>query len=218
MRSLRTSSLLVLLAFTIAACGDVGDAAEAQTGAAVDVQTSTEGVAYQIDPAQSEINWRGAKVTGSHDGGFEVFSGEIRATDSDVLSATILIDATSIFSDNERLTGHLKSDDFFHVDVNPDARFELGSIVPAPEGTEGGATHMATGNLTMAGQTNGVTFPLTVTRADDGGIQASADFIIDRQNWGINYEGRPDDLIRDEVRIMFDVVAPNAPATATDAV
>jgi hypothetical protein len=41
----------------------------------------------------------------------------------------------------------------------------------------------------------------------DGAVQASADFIINRTNWGINYRGQADDLIEESVRLIFDVTA-----------
>lgn len=216
MRITRTLPFLFAFAFVLAACGDVGDAPEARIGDAVDVQASTEGTAYTIDPERSSISWRAAKVTNSHDGGFDTFTGEIRANETDVTSATIVIDANTITSDTERLTGHLKSEDFFDVANNPEARFELSSIEPALDADDG-ATHTATGNLTMAGETHSVSFPIAIER-NDGGIRAKADFIIDRQNWGLTYPGKPDDLIRDEVRIMFDVMAPDAPVAAAPSV
>ena len=207
MRTLRLfSPLLLLLLFT--ACGDVGDAPEATTGDAVAV-ADADGIALAIDTSQSEINWKGAKVTRSHDGGFHVFDGTVYVNDGQVQRVEVNIDATSIWSDTERLTGHLMSDDFFGVETNPTAEFVASEFAPTDSA---GATHLVTGNLTMAGQTNSVTFPATIS-VEEGRVTAQADFIINRQNWGITYPGQPDDLISDEIRILFDIVAsePAAP-------
>ncbi len=201
------SALLALLLFT--ACGDVGDAPVAETGAAVDLMTA-EGVELPIDKSQSSVKWLGAKVTGTHDGGFNGFDGSVTVNEGSVTGVTVLIDMNSLYSDNDDLTGHLLSADFFDAPNNPEGRFEATSFTPTPGDS---ATHTVTGNLTMRGTTKSVTFPANITVTADRAT-ADADFIIDRQNWGIVYEGRPDDLISDEVRIMFDIVAAPGAVTA----
>lgn len=204
-------SLLALGAFLfLSACGNVGDAPVAEAGDAVALGAA-EGVELPIVAESSEIKWLGAKVTGTHDGGFNTFSGTITANGSAVTAVRIDIDMNSLWSDNDRLTGHLLTDDFFDVPNNPTAQFEATSFEPLT-GTEG-ATHTVTGNLTMRGVTNGVTFPATITVGADGNVTAVADFIINRRLWNINYDGQQDDLIRDDVRIMFNVTAAPAPAT-----
>ena len=70
-----------------------------------------------------------------------------------------------------------------------------------------------TGNLTMHGQTNAVTFPATIAM-EDGTVRATADFIIDRTHWGIVYTGQADDLIENDVRLILDVVAADAAPVA----
>jgi polyisoprenoid-binding protein YceI len=205
--------LLPALALLLAACGDVGDAPVAQTGAAVDL-TTAEGVQIPIDPQRSEVTWRGAKVTGAHDGGFNTFDGSVTVREGTVTGVDVRIDMNSLYSDNDDLTGHLLSDDFFSAPTHPEGSFVATSFEPAASDS---ATHMVTGNLTMRGNTNSVTFPATINVTDDM-VTAMADFIIDRQQWGITYAGRPDDLISDNVRIMFDIVAaPGAAAVPADA-
>lgn len=194
-----SAALLVLI---LAACGDVGDAPQAQTGQAVEV-AGISGDALVIDTSRSTLNWRAAKVTNAHDGGFRTFSGTVSVDGDAVTGVDVTIDTRSIWSDNDRLTNHLKSADFFDVELYPTATFQADRIVPVDSA---GATHLVTGNLSMHGQTNSVTFPATIT-VQDGSVRATADFIIDRTNWGINYTGRADDLIENEVRLILDVVA-----------
>lgn len=67
-------------------------------------------------------------------------------------------------------------------------------------------THRVTGNLTLLGTTKSVVFPATVSVAGNE-VSAKADFIINRKDWNIVYTGMPDDLINDDVRIIFNVVA-----------
>src|SRR5690606_36028715 len=103
---------------------------------------------------------------------------------------------------------------FFHVENHPEATFESAEIVPIDSAD---ATHLVTGNLTMHGQTNGVTFPAAISVNDDE-VHATADFIIDRTDWGITYTGQADDLIENNVRLMFDIVATaTEPITRVDA-
>lgn len=207
-------------ALFLAACGNVGDAPQAEIVAVDTAETpdAFTGTPVPIDTSASAIEWTGAKVTGSHDGGFRSFDGVIYVDGADVTGVDVLIDATSLYSDNADLTQHLLSPDFFEVETYPEARFVATSIRPvtpadaAPEGM----THLVTGTLTMRGQSNQVTFPARVG-VQDGRATATADFIINRQNWGITYPGRPDDLIRNEVRVRINAMTAPGAVQATPA-
>ncbi|GAB5522118.1 MAG: hypothetical protein RhofKO_43690 [Rhodothermales bacterium] len=194
--------LTALLVVLVSACGDgVGDAPQATTGDAVESDAVATGVAYTIDPEASQLNWKASKVSLAHDGGFNDFTGTVMVDGETVTGVDIEVDMASIWSDNERLTGHLMSEDFFEVETYSKGLFALSSIA------QGDTSYTAMGNLTLRDSTRGVTFPVDVEVVDDNTVTASADFIINRQDWGITYPGRPDDLIQDEVRIMFDVTA-----------
>ena len=52
------------------------------------------------------------KVTGDHTGGFKAFTSEIGVDGDQLQSIEVSIDMTSVFSDNDKLTGHLRSADF----------------------------------------------------------------------------------------------------------
>ena len=123
-------------------------------------------------------------------------------------AVSITIQMASVQADSPRLTGHLRTDDFFAVEQHPTATFESTRIAPAPAGTED-ASHLVTGRLTLRGQTQSITFPaqIDVTPSE---VRARARFSIDRQQFGIAYRGMEDDLIRDEVVIHFDVRGPRA--------
>lgn len=225
-RLLPLLSLGVLV--TLAACGDVGDAPRATVEDATTTEASADafsGTALAIDTSRSEITWLGAKVTGTHDGGFEVFEGSVYRDGDAVTGVELTIDATSIWSDNDRLTGHLRSEDFFEVETYPEATFRADSFEPITPADSVGwaeATHRVGGVLTMRGQSNRITFPARIAVTDDA-VEADADFLIERSRWGLTYPGKPDDLIQEEVRLKFDVVAtsdtdatPVETAAATD--
>jgi polyisoprenoid-binding protein YceI len=168
--------------------------------------------ALPISPEQSKVLFTGAKVTGKHEGGFTKFSGTIHLDPERVEASRVEvdIDMASLFTDSERLTGHLKSGDFFLVEQHPTARFVSTQVVP---GGEGGATHTLTGNLTLRGVTKTVTFPATVHVGPEA-VHAKASFALPRKQFGVAYEGKPDDLIRDDVLMTLDVTAPRKGATA----
>lgn len=193
--------LLLALLGHLAACGDVGDAPQAQTSDAVPL-AEIDGATLPIDTSRSEVRWRAAKVTRSHDGGFRSFDGTVSVAGNDVTGVRLHIDTRSIWSDSDRLTNHLKSDDFFDVGRYPTATFESAQVVPTDSAE---ATHLVTGNLSMHGRTNGVTFPAAIL-VDNGTVKAQADFIIDRTDWDISYTGQADDLIENDVRLIFDIV------------
>jgi polyisoprenoid-binding protein YceI len=200
--TLRTTFFALFMAVLFTACGDIGDAPQAQTGEAVEV-AGGGGETLAIDTSRSEINWKAAKVTRAHDGGFRDFTGTVTVAGEEVTGVDLTIDTRSIWSDSDRLTNHLKSEDFFQVETYPTATFEAAQIVPVDSA---GATHLITGNLTMHGKTNSVTFPATITTTG-GTVNATADFIIDRTQWDILYTGKADDLIENNVRLLLDVTA-----------
>lgn len=165
-----------------------------------------------ISHEQSKVQFVGAKVTGSHDGRFDRFSGTLHLNPQqfDASRIEVDIDMTSIWSDNDRLTGHLQSDDFFAVEKFPSARFVSTSI---KEGGESGKSHTVTGNLTLRGVTREITFPADIEVKDDA-LTAKAEFSLPRKQFGVAYEGKPDDLIRDDVLVRLDVTAPRGQKAA----
>ena len=62
----------------------------------------------------SKVEWVGAKVTGDHSGGFKIIKGSVQVDAGTLLSLNAEIDIKSLFSDSDRLTGHLLSTDFFY--------------------------------------------------------------------------------------------------------
>ncbi|WP_158542487.1 YceI family protein [Lujinxingia litoralis] len=162
----------------------------------------------------SKIEWVGAKVTGDHTGGFEKWEGVGHVRGEQTLEkVAFTVDTTSIVSDDERLTGHLKNEDFFAVEKYPTAKFESTKI---EEGAEGDATHTVTGNMTMLEATKQITFPVTV-KVEEGTMVVDSEFTIKRFDFGIEYKGKADDLIRDEVLMKLHMELPlSEPAVAAE--
>ena len=167
---------------------------------------AAEGTVYALANTTS-VEFVGSKVTRSHEGGFKTVTGTITVPDGDLTRAQIkvLIGMTSLWSDSGKLTGHLKTRDFFEVDTYPESTFISTSITATDSGFS------VNGNLTLHGVTKGITFPATITISESKAmLNAAAEFHINRTDFGIEYKGKIDDLIRKEVVLRF-----NLQATAT---
>jgi polyisoprenoid-binding protein YceI len=206
---LTSAMCLVLMA---AGCSDPSEDVHRTSGAdpqRVAGSASTEGTEYVIR-ADSKIGFVGSKVTGSHTGGFTNFAGTIRVADGKIVgNPEIKISMDSTWSDNDRLTGHLKSPDFFDAANHPTAVFTVTSVAGM------GAQQKVTGNLDLHGVTKSISFPAQIKVTDDA-VTVTADFAINRKDFNINYPGRPDDLIRDNVVIKLDLRATPGPARPED--
>ena len=90
----------------------------------------------------------------------------------------------SVFTDNEKRDGHLKSDDFFNAEKFPEIKFK-GTVVK-----EGGKYQLK-GNLTMRDVTKPVTFDLTYGGKVKayGGEKAGFKFTgkVNRQEFGLKF-------------------------------
>jgi polyisoprenoid-binding protein YceI len=163
---------------------------------------STGAKTYVIRP-ESKLGFTGSKVTGSHNGGFTNFSGSLKVEGGKIVGTPeIQIDMKSTWADNDRLTGHLRSPDFFNVASFPQSSFAI-TAIDAP-GAD--AKSKVTGNLTLHGVTKSISFPAALQVADDA-VTVKADFAINRKEFGIVYTGKADDLIRDLVVIRLDIRA-----------
>jgi len=158
---------------------------------------------YAVTPERSSIEFIGSKVTGSHKGGFKKFEGEMAVANGKLADSgsKVVIDTTSIWTDTDRLTGHLKIPDFFNVAQIPTATFETTSV------SDQGTNTLVTGNLTLHGVTKQISFPAQVQVSDDA-VNLQAEFAINRFDFEIKYAGKADDLIRKEVVLKLNVKAP----------
>ena len=195
-----------LMIFTTACNDPAADTTKARTGEATQVASPApaQGQKYVITPQNSKIEFVGSKVTGKHNGSFGDFSGQIDYAGTPENShVNITIKTESIATDTPDLTKHLKTADFFDVAKFPEASFVSTGI---KAGGENGASHTITGNLTMHGMTKAITFPATINVTPDAATVESS-FSINRKDFGINYAGAADNLIRDNVVLTLHVRA-----------
>ena len=157
---------------------------------------------FALSADNTQVLFTGTKKSGdSRAGGFKLLTGNIALSEDGISGINVLIDTESLFSEADRLTGHLKSEDFFSVSEFPELKFESTRI----EG-EGEGELTVTGDLTMHGETNQISFAATVSVAD-GNVSLKSEFQVDRTRFGMNYTGQPDDPINADVDIKIIVGA-----------
>ena len=136
-----------------------------------------------IDTATSSIKWTGKKVLGSHEGTINFSEGYLEMDGEKLSGGIFTVDMTSMQvtdlkagKGKEKLEGHLTSDDFFGIASHPMANL----IIKSVKGTSKGYT--ATGDLTIKGHTETITFDLTM----DGNSMLTS-LKVDRTKYGIQY-------------------------------
>ena len=171
-------------------------------------------VTFKVDAQKSKIEWTGKKVTGQHVGTIKIASGEVATNGKVPTAGKFVIDMTSMENTDldgdskGKLMGHLKSEDFFGVEKYPTATFQATKITPAGAGKVN-----ITGNLTIKGKTNAVTFPATYTMAGNT-LNVTANSVkVDRTKYDIRYgsksffESLGDKAIDDEFLLNINLVA-----------
>ena len=143
---------------------------------------------YTVDTNKSLVTWIGRKVTGQHTGNIKIASGKLVAKGNLLKSGNFNIDMNTITCSDltgeymDKLLGHLKSEDFFGVEKNPITKFDITKIdYTTPKNAN------ITGNLTIKGITNSITFPATVSVKGKTFTAEAKQVIIDRTKFDIRY-------------------------------
>ena len=156
----------------------------------------------ELDAEKSKIEFVGKKSDGKHAGGFKKFSTVAIADFEEPKngSLSIEIDATSLWSDDEKLTNHLKNPDFFDVRKYPKITFKSNGIEAGE--VEGKAAII--GTLTMLDKKAEIKVPCTVL-VDEKTVTVDAAFVLDRSRWGMTYgEGKIDNNVDITARLVFN--------------
>ncbi|MEX0818184.1 MAG: YceI family protein, partial [Pirellulaceae bacterium] len=134
------------------------------------------------------------------DGGFKKFDAKANADFEapENSSLNVEIDTNSLWSDNPKLTNHLKNPDFFDVRKYPKITFESTKLVPGKEGKGS-----IIGKLTMLGETKEIKIPVK-SEVTDEQIIVDADFMLDRTKWGMNYgQGKVNNEVSVKAHLVF---------------
>jgi polyisoprenoid-binding protein YceI len=197
-------ALMAALGLFVASCNS-DKAAEATTGEAQEVTANGAAETVALDSG-STVAWRGFKtyVQSEHLGTVNVQEGAFEVADGKLVGGTITIDMNSITctdleDEGKRgyLEGHLKSQDFFFVDSFPTAVFEIVEVLDPSEATK---YSTVTGNLTLRGTTNSITFPADVVVGEEGVKFMAPTFSIDRTLWGAKFHDRDDATIAESLK------------------
>jgi polyisoprenoid-binding protein YceI len=138
---------------------------------------------YTADREQTKLLWLGEKVTGQHTGTILLKSGWLNWKDNEIVSGELNVDMSSLKDSeaNERLEGHLKSDDFFGVEKYPEAKLLITGSSPFDKGTG-----VVSGTLSIKGVTNPIEFKASLQKKDEG-LWFFANIIVDRTKYNIRY-------------------------------
>jgi polyisoprenoid-binding protein YceI len=210
---------IVMIGLAVVACKD--KAKEAETTDAETVAVSENATAkYKANAETSKVEWKGFKPTGTHNGTVNIETGTFTMNNGTIESGTFLIDMTSIVSLDlegkmkDNLENHLKGTvegkegDFFNVTKYPSAAFEI----TGSKAMDGGKTELS-GNLTIKGLKNNISFPVTVTNTGDDMTLMSDTFSIDRTKWNVNYGSKSvfdnlgDKFINDDMELKISINA-----------
>lgn len=219
---MRLQQLLLTTTLTLAivyatSCRDVAATAtipEATTTVAIDQTDTTGAIGYELQLPQSIIKWKASHVVGGgHEGTLSLESGNLAADATGKwIGGYFTIDMNTIritdLKEDERsgVEKHLKDDDFFAVKKHPRAHFLFTQAIPS-----GNNTFAITGNLSLKGVTQTITFPATL-EPDGDLVKSRASFQINRTRWGVNYQSGSvfsslkDDIIEDMIPITLELV------------
>ena len=165
-------------------------------------------VTYTVDTERSTIDWTAKKIGGGHTGTIKINSGNLVHNGKSLTKGMFLINMSSITSDNAKVTTHLKSDDFFAAEKNPNSKFDILTVTPA------GADRVnITGNLTIKGISQPISFPATVKTQKNIVVAVANNIRVDRTKYDIKFRSKTffleigDKAIDDEFELNINLVA-----------
>lgn len=138
----------------------------------------------EVNIGKSVVEWTGKKIGGVHNGEVKIKSAYLDLKNGEIVGGKIVMDMTTITNTdledegyNQKLVGHLKSDDFFGVEKYPTASFEI------TESTKFNKSKASvTGKLTVKGKTEEITFDVA-----KNGVEFAAQVEVDRSKFDVRY-------------------------------
>ncbi len=160
------------------------------------------------DSEKTSLNWLGEKVTGQHNGTIRLQDGWLTWKDNKILSGEFNIDMKSLKDNdaNEKLEGHLKSDDFFGVEKFPVSKL----VITGSDAFDKGVA-IVRGNLTIKGITNPIEFKAAVQKKDND-TWFFANITVDRTKFNVRYgsgsffDNLGDKTIFDEFKLKVNLL------------
>lgn len=161
----------------------------------------------------STLEWEAKKVTGQHTGTVSFSDGSLNVEKKKITGGKFTVDMTTIVNTdggapNERLIGHLKSDDFFGVE-----KFPQSTLVVTKAESKGGSSYHFTADLTIKGITKSLEFDAEVSEAS-GVLTATGVMTVNRAKYDIKFRSASffsdlgDKMIYDDFTLKFKLVTP----------
>ncbi|MFT4611753.1 MAG: polyisoprenoid-binding protein YceI [Glaciecola sp.] len=167
---------------------------------AISFASFTTIIKKELKVKESNVTWKGYKVTGSHEGTIKLVDGSLSFENDVLTGGNFNIDMASINvtdlkagKGKEKLEGHLKSDDFFGTENHKNATLTITNVEGKVD------SYKVTGDLMIKGKTNTITFDMTIV--DNTAV---AKLKVDRTKYDIKYgsasffDGLKDKAIYDE--------------------
>jgi len=138
---------------------------------------------FKVVASLSNIDWKGRKVTGTHNGTIAIKGGEFSLNEGKLAAGKFVVDTTAITvlditdpATNAQFAGHLASSDFFASAEYPEAIFEITAV----------KNNHIEGNLTIKGIQRTIGFDADIHVTEDI-LTAMGKMIIDRTQFDIKF-------------------------------
>lgn len=167
-----------------------------------------------VDKTESTITWKAAKVTGEHWGYVPISDAKLDYAAGKITGGSFEMDMTNLTVEDltdpkskGNLTNHLKSDDFFSVEKFNKSTFKITAVE-----TSNGTDYTISGDLTIKGITQPVSFPAKAAVSGTK-LTATGAITFDRTKFDIKFrsgsyfENLADKMIYDEVKLDVKLVA-----------
>ena len=176
------------------------------------------GTGFELLPQQSIIYWLGSSPTGTHNGSLKFKESKLFIDQAGNLAGGVFnIDMTTIANldisdpdEKKDFEENMKSGNFFQVDSFPTAEFRIVAVTASKDSL---TNAMVDGELTIKSITKPLRIKAHVNIAENIMLIIIPEFIIDRTEWGINYNSKKifsnllDNLINDEIKINMKILA-----------
>lgn len=152
---------------------------------------------------KSVVNWTGHAEIGGYApaGTIKLKSCTINFKGAEISSADVVMDMPTLSQENQNLTDHLKSEDFFDVKKFPASTIHISRI----------DNGIAYGSLTIKDKTHDISFPIKVDQTGNQ-VTVTGKTVIDRTQYGVVYNSTSffsnlgDHAIRNTFDIAFTLV------------
>jgi len=203
-----TAESLPVLETEVESLNEPAEIAEDILEEITEISTTIKNQEYSLVAEESEFFWRGETPIKGHEGIILIESGNLTKSGGN-LSGDFVIDMNNIAVTDiqgqaaQGLIDHLKNEDFFNVTEFPTSKFSITKSNKLAENK-----YTITGDLTIKGITNPITFDMEFAPIEDR-LLGLSDFTIDRTLWDVQYgsgkffENLGDNLIGDDIIVKL---------------